>query len=312
MIRDLRRADAPRLFDLMEKEFPEESALLGNRPEGFEEVVRRVFRWDSRLILGFLRLLGRPIYRLLVVEADGQLVATTLLTFPPVSAYVSNVVVDPAHRRRGYAKQMLERAREIAKRSGRKYVALDVLDNNVNARTLYESIGYRPLRAKSFYVLEDTTPLQSYRIGVPEIRAFRREDAAALAALSRRLTPPAVEAVLPTGNRAFVSSGITNRILASQEAAWVIDRGRGPEAHIAATVSAATTAAHVTAPVLSDSLDAALGAALVRKAAAWCAVHEAPRILSLVAEHNTGGRAALESVGFRHALSSRTLYRPVD
>ncbi|MGA8603526.1 MAG: GNAT family N-acetyltransferase [Thermoplasmata archaeon] len=312
MIRDVRRADAPRLFELMERNFPEESALLGNRPEGFEEVVRRVFRWDRRLILGLLRLLGRPIFRFLVVEVDGQLVATTLLTFPRVSAYVSNVVVDPAHRRRGYAKSLLEEARQAAKRAGRQYLALDVLDTNTGARALYESIGYRALRAKSHMVLDPTGPLGPSRRANPAIRPFRRTDARALAALVREQTPEAVEAVLPTGESAFATSGFTNRILASEEAAWVIDRGAGAEGHVAATVSAATTAAHMTAPVLSSSLDVALGETLVRTATAWCAARQAPRILSLVAEHNMGGRTALEAVGFRHALSTHTLYRPVD
>jgi len=312
MIRDIRRADTPRLISLMEREFPEESALLGNRPEGFEEVARRVFRWDRRLILGLLRVLCRPIFRFLVVEVDGQLVATTLLTFPRVSAYVSNVVVDPAHRRRGYAKRLLEEARQSAKRAGRQFVALDVLDTNTAARTLYESIGYRALRAKSHMVLDPAGPLATSRVANPAIRPFRRTDPRALAALARRQTPEAVESVLPTGEGAFASSGFMNRILASEEAAWVIDRGAGPEGHVAATVSAATTAAHMTAPVLAESLDVALGEALVRTAAAWCAARQAPRILSLIAEHNTGGRAALEAVGFRHALSSHTLYRPVD
>ncbi len=173
-------------------------------------------------------------------------------------------------------------------------------------------MGYRPLRAKSHMVLDPTGPLATSRVANPAIRPFRRTDARALAALVRHQSPAAVEAVLPTGERAFASSGFTNRILASEEAAWVIDRGAGPEGHVASTVSAATTAAHMTAPVLSESLDVALGEALVRTAAAWCAVRQAPRILSLVADQNTGGRAALEAVGFRHALSTHTLFRPVD
>jgi ribosomal protein S18 acetylase RimI-like enzyme len=312
MIRDVRRSDTPRLFDLMEREFPEESRLLGNRPEGFEQVVRRVFRWDSRLVLGLMRAVGRPVFRFLVVEEDGHLIGTTLVTFPRISAYVSNVVVDPAFRRRGYAKQMLEEARATARRTHRQYLALEVLDSNTGARALYESIGYRPLRAMHFFVLDATAPLAADPGANPAIRSFRRPDARALAELARRQTPPAVESVLPTSERAFVGSGLTNRILLSEEASWVVDRGRGPEGHIAATVSAATEAAHVTAPVLSETVDPALGRALVQKAGAWCAVRRAPRILCQVAEHNQMGRAALEAVGFRNAFSSQTLYRTVD
>lgn len=312
MLRDLRRGDGPQFFDLMERGFPEESALLGNRPEEFEKVFRRVFRWDSRLILGFMQLIGRPIVRALVVEADGGVVATTLVTFPPVSAYVSNVVVHPAHRRRGYAKQMLEEARRTAKRAGRKYLALDVLETNTGARTLYASLGYRPLRSRSHLVRESTGRSDTAPSANPAVRAFRRSDVPALVDLLRRQTPPAVEEVLPTDAGRFVGSGFVTRFLASQDAAWVIDRGRGAEAHVAANVSATTEAAHLTAPTLSESVDAALADALVTTATAWCAARKAPRILSMVAADNPRGRAALEAAGFRNALALWTLYRPVD
>ena len=312
MIRDIQRADAPLLFDLMQKEFPEESALLGNRPEGFERVVRRVFRWDTRLILGLLRLLGRPIFRMLAVEADGKLVGSTLVTFPRVSAWVSNVVVAPAYRRRGYARRMVEEARGTARRVGRQYVALDVLDSNTPARTLYESMGYRRLQAKGHFLLEPATAAGTAASGNPAIRPFRRPDARPLASIVGRQTPSGVKAVIPTGEAAFVASRLATRMLDSEGMAWVIDRGNGAEGYVAATVSKVASAAHVTAPVLSESLDPALGASLTRTACAWSATRGAPRILCLVSEHNTWGRAALESVGFRLAFSSQTLYRSVN
>jgi len=149
MLRDLRRADGRQFFALMEAGFPEESAVLGNRPEEFERVFQRVFRWDARLLLAFLTWLGRPIVRALVVESDGRVVATTLVTFPRGAAYVSNVVVDAAYRRRGLARRMLEEAYRSAQRARRKYIVLDVLDSNEGARALYDSLGYRPLRQRS-------------------------------------------------------------------------------------------------------------------------------------------------------------------
>ncbi|HEY1198344.1 MAG TPA: GNAT family N-acetyltransferase [Thermoplasmata archaeon] len=312
MIRDVRRADTPSLFELMTREFPEESALLGNRPEGFQKIIRRVFRWDTRLLVGLLRLFGRPVFRFLVVETDGRPVASMLISFPRVSAYVSTVVVDPAYRRRGYARQMCEEARRTAKRAGRKYVVLDVLETNTGARTLYESIGYRPLRARAQFVRESTAQFGTEPPVNPAIRPFRRRDAAALAEILRRQTPPAILEVTPIGADSFVSSGYTNRLLASQEAAWVIDRGRGPEGHVAATVSETFEAGHMSAPVLAESVDAELAGALVRTAGAWCAARKVPRVLSMVADDNVRGRAALEAGGFRHAFAFWTLYRPVD
>jgi ribosomal protein S18 acetylase RimI-like enzyme len=312
MIRDVRRADTPQLFALIDQQFPEESALLGKRPEEFEKVVRRVFRWDTRLLVGLLRLFGRPIFRFLIVEAEDRPVGMTLVTFPRGSAYVSSVVVDPAHRRRGYAKGMLEEARRTAKRARRRYVVLDVLETNTGARTLYESVGYRPLRARTQFVCESTAQFGTRPPVNPSVRPLRGGDASALTEILRRQTPPTVEEVLPTYAGMFLSSRLTNRILGSQEAGWVVDRGRGPEAHVAASVSTATEAAYLTAPLLGESVDAELAGALLKTAGAWCAARQAPRMLSMVADDNVRGRAALEAGGFRHAFALWSLYRTVD
>ncbi len=313
MIRDLRRSDAPRLIELLEQNFPEESALVGNRPEAFEEVARRVFRWDTRLVLGFLRLTGRPIFRYLVVEEAGTVVATTLVTFPARAAYVSNVIVDPAHRRRGYAKRMLERARDLGRRARRGYLALDVLDSNTPARTLYESLGFRPLRASSDLMREGLAEFTTARPPAGSgIRPFVRSDAPAIVAIARRQAPVEVERVLPIGRSAFLGSALASRMLATEDAAWVVDRGAGAEGYIAGNVSHTTLAGHLSAPVLSERLDPAFGMNLTRTALGWCASHEVPRVLCRVAEYNTWGRAPLDALGFRLARSGRTLYRSID
>jgi len=312
MIRELRRSDGPRFIELMNQNFPEENALLGNRPQEFEKVIERAFRWDTRFLLGLLRLLGRPIVRVLVIEGDGHPVATTMLTFPAVASYVSNVVVDPAYRRRGYAKAMLEEARRNARRNHRRYVVLDVLETNSGARALYDSVGYRPLRARTQMVREAAAspgPSASSNAG---IRPFRKTDADALAEVARRENPPKVEEVLPTGRSAFLGFRLANRIIASEERAWVVDRGRGPEGHVAATVSQVFEAAHLTAPVIAPSVEPELADALVGQAVGWLAEHRAPRMLSMVADDNVRGRSALERAGFRHAFALWTLYRPVD
>ncbi len=312
MIRDVRRSDSPNLFALIDQQFPEESALLGKRPDEFEKIVRRVFRWDTRLVVGLARLFGRPIFRFLIVEADGRPVGMTLVTFPRGSVYVSSVVVDPAHRRRGYAKGMLDEARRTGKRVGRRYVALDVLEANTPARTLYESVGYRTLRARGQFVHGSPAELGAGPSASPAVRPFRRGDASALVELLRRQTPPPVEEVLPTHAGMFLSSRFVNRVLGSQEASWVVDRGHGPEAHVAASVSTATEAAYLTAPLLGESVDAELAGSLLRTAGAWCAARKAPRVLSMVADDNVRGRAALEAAGFQRAFALWTLYRAVD
>ena len=134
MIRDLRKSDASRVLELLKAGFPEEERLSGTTPEGFHRIVRRVFRWDVRIALRVLSWSGRPVFRFLVVEEDGRVVATTLLSFPERAGYVSTVTVDSAYRRRGFARGLIERAAEIARAAGRKFLVLDVLDQNVPAR----------------------------------------------------------------------------------------------------------------------------------------------------------------------------------
>ena len=312
MLRDLRRADGPAFFDVMERGFPEESVLLGNRPEEFQRIFERVFRWDTRVLLGLLRMVGRPVVRALVVEVEGHLVATTLVTFPSGCAYVSNVVVDAAHRRKGYARLLLEEARRSARRARRPYLALDVLEKNTAARALYESLGYRFLKAR-YDLLNDT--LASFAGGapaVPGIRPFLRSDVPALVALARRQTSPEVEKVLPTRKDRFLEAGVVTRMLGSEATAWVVDRGHGPEAHVSASVSRASEAAYLGAPTLAETVDPSLAEALVRTATAWCVRRGAPRVLTMVGEDNPRGRAALEATGFHDARALWTLYRPVD
>lgn len=308
MIRDVRRSDGPALYKFLSEYFPEENAILGFRPEGFYKVVSRVFRWDFRLILGLMALFGRRVFRFLVVEEDGKVVGTTLVTLPPRSGYVSSVAVDPAYRRRGFAKAMLEEARQTSDRARRKYIVLDVLEKNAPARALYEQIGYRALRENRFMV----HPGGGASVAPPPgLRAFEKKDATALVALARRSSSPEVEEVLPVTEAHFRSGGTIDRALASQSAAWVIDQGRGPEAYIAAQVSPATNAGSVSAPVIGEAVTPEVGAALVTTAVAWCRARNVERSVAQIALVNARGRAALQAAGFQDALSVWTLFRTV-
>lgn len=309
-IRDLRAADAPRLLELLQTQFPEEEAVLGTRPEGFARVVQRVFRWDARLLLRLLRLLGHPVFRFYVAEEDGAVAATTLLTFAKETGYLSMVVVDPAYRHRGFARELLETARRATAARGKPYVALDVLASNEPARRLYESLGYRPLRSATYYVHDRPTDFSRDARSVRGLRAFRKEDAGPLAEVARQEKPPEVEAVLPTTSREILGSAWAGRLLELAQAAWVIDEGAGPIAWVSASVPLATEAGHVAAPILGPSVAPETARALVETAGAWCAGHQVPRLMVLVPSENRRGCAAVEAAGFRDVFPLWTLYRP--
>ncbi|MGI0070548.1 MAG: GNAT family N-acetyltransferase [Thermoplasmata archaeon] len=312
MIRELRKTDAPRVLEFLTTQFPEEEAILGTRPEGFAKVVHRLFRWDTQLALGIARLFHRPIFRFFVVEENGRLVATTLLSFPERTGYVSMVVVDPAYRRRGHARALLERARTATAAAGRRYIALDVLAENTPARALYEQVGYRPLRDSSYLVRVPGTVVGDAGAGSTAVRPFRGPDARAVVEIAARSTPPEVGSVLPLRERALRGSGFVNGILGSEAGAWVVDRGTGPEAYLGAVATDATDAGHLTDPIVGEGVDAADSGALVRTAVAWLSARGGQRVVVQVPSTNVRGRAALLGEGFHDALALWTLYRPVD
>jgi ribosomal protein S18 acetylase RimI-like enzyme len=310
MIRDLRRTDGPEVYRLMKGNFPEEEALLGTDPEGFMRVLRRVYRWDTQFLIALASLFGHPVYRFLVVEEDGHIVATTLLSFPERSGYVSTVSVDTAYRRRGYARALLERAREASAKAQKRYIALDVLSHNTPARTLYEQIGYRPLREVSMMSRE---PAALPTSGAPSsaVRPFRKRDARALVEVARRSTPSEVDEVLPMRESYLNPSGFIARALESESAAWVVDRGSGAEAYLAATRSPMGSAGHLSAPIVDAAADPAAVAELMGTALGWSLTSGPRRLVAQVPLANERGHAALLAGGFRDALSLWTLYRPV-
>ncbi len=69
--------------------------------------------------------------------------------FPPKRAYLSNLAVDPAHRREGAAQQLLLTCESIALGWGFHSVYLHVMADNVAAQALYARVGYRQLEVSN-------------------------------------------------------------------------------------------------------------------------------------------------------------------
>jgi ribosomal protein S18 acetylase RimI-like enzyme len=309
-IRELRASDAPRIWEFLKQYFPEEEALMGSRPEGFRRLIHRIFRWDSRFLLGILRVFGRPVFNFYVVEEDSKIVASTLLSYPGPTGYISMVSVDATYRRRGFAQALLEHARETARKRGKSFVALDVLAHNAPAIALYERLGYQRLRGSAFFLREpDGAPTGPADPLPATIRRFESRDVEPLLRIVRERNPPDVERVLPTGRAEILGSRIVERAMEAKIASWVIDRGHGAEGWTSATVSPLTDAANVSAPIVGPSVEPELGVQLVRTATNWCLAQRPSRILSSVTQENQRGRAALEGGGFHEALAAFTLYR---
>ncbi len=307
-LRPFRRSDAPRFFELLTTQFPEEEAILGMRPEGFEAVIRRLYRPDTRLVLGLLRAFHRSPFHLYVIEDDGAIVGSTLLSFAARAGFVSTVMVAPEYRRRGYARRLIEAAREETARRRRPYVVLQVLAENAPARSLYASAGYAELDRRQF-VVHDAPATLAAGGGAPGIRRFEKGDAPALATIADQGHPSLVRDVLPVGPRELLGGRIADRLFRSETAAWVVDRGRGPEAHVAATSTPTTEAAHLSTPIIAETVEPELAQQLLRVAGAWLSTRRPTRLVTSVPVNELRARAALEGTGFHDAIAEYTLYR---
>jgi GNAT superfamily N-acetyltransferase len=89
------------------------------------------------------------VYRAWVVEAAGEIVAgggITILPWPPGPrymgnrlAFVYNVYTEPAHRRRGLARRLMETIHAWCREAGIASVALNA---SQEGRPLYDALGY--------------------------------------------------------------------------------------------------------------------------------------------------------------------------
>lgn len=105
-----------------------------NRLDGLFGGVQQGFVWieDGRLV-GNVSVMPIPYAR--AAEPDRA-----------QGAIIANVVVHPAHRRRGLARSLLNAALDLMKQQGRRFAILQVDADNDGARRLYEQLGFRELR----------------------------------------------------------------------------------------------------------------------------------------------------------------------
>jgi ribosomal protein S18 acetylase RimI-like enzyme len=61
---------------------------------------------------------------------------------PSEYAFVSDLVVEEAHRRRGLGRELLSAAEKYARARGARRIRLDVMARNSDARGFYQSMGY--------------------------------------------------------------------------------------------------------------------------------------------------------------------------
>jgi ribosomal-protein-alanine N-acetyltransferase len=86
-------------------------------------------------------------------------------------AHVVNLATHPDHRRRGFAKGLLEHLIESVSEDGIRYVILEVRRSNRGAIELYQRAGFEMVGARPLYYTDDEDAL----VMILQIRSNRPE-----------------------------------------------------------------------------------------------------------------------------------------
>lgn len=90
-----------------------------------------------------LKVLEGPARGIVLYDADGKAVATSLMAVADGIVITGNVVTDPTERRKGYGAAMMRTGLAWARSAGATVAALNVAADNAVGQALYRSLGYR-------------------------------------------------------------------------------------------------------------------------------------------------------------------------
>jgi len=151
-VRELKRRDIEPLLKLFQDSFPRELEVVGFEPG----TVRKQLKLYGILKL-IQRLTRRPFALFYVGELEGELVAALSLNRKKRAWYIGTVMVAPRCRRRGYGRAMLKHALEVIRAHGGRRAILHVLEDNLPAKRLYESLGFEYFEREVHLVREPPT-----------------------------------------------------------------------------------------------------------------------------------------------------------
>jgi predicted GNAT family acetyltransferase len=248
-----------------------------------------------------MRLLRTPIFDFWVVEEDGGIVATTLLAYGSASGIISTVAVRPRYRRRGFARALLAQAHAATRHAGRRYAVLEVLTDNLEARTLYRGLGYTPIGAGALLLRPGAPAPRDPVLPPTGLRPFRRRDVRPLLATYRAVQSAGEQARLPAGAGLFSVPPLVARLVDADTEAWVLDHRTGPTAFLRATSGGPGRPGHLSQPILAPTVSAEEAEAFVAHGVRWLDDRGADRIVLHLPSDRPGARTALERNGFTEA-----------
>lgn len=110
------------------------------------------FPWSHRFFLQELRV---PCARSLLAVVGGKGVGYIVYWALPGEVDIHNLAVDPAHRRKGIGRALLQKVIEEARGNGSTRVTLEVRKSNEAAQRLYHSLGFVARGIRRGYYSDD-------------------------------------------------------------------------------------------------------------------------------------------------------------
>lgn len=92
----------------------------------------------------------------LVYEEAGAVLGYCVLRTLADEGEIQRIAVNPAFRRQGIARKLMESMAAVARMKGAREVALEVRESNESARKLYESYGFRQEAVRRGYYRNPT------------------------------------------------------------------------------------------------------------------------------------------------------------
>lgn len=104
--------------------------------------------WNERMIRSSFETGG--FYAIGVIK-DGKPVAAVTYFIAADTADIEHVVVEPSHRRKGYAKALMAECKRRLKDASVTRIFLEVRENNAPARALYAACGFSVIGVRKKY-----------------------------------------------------------------------------------------------------------------------------------------------------------------
>lgn len=215
------RRDMGAIADLIQDAFGQEMDPVGSR------LVRDMRAFSRAGTLGWLfgkLFLPQAAYPMgFVWEEEGQVVGNaSLLRIAgfPQRWVMANIAVDPAYRRKGIGRALVQASLELAWKRKAREVLLQVLSSNQVAQVLYASLGFKPLSTRTTWSRSRSQGIpNAIDTGASRLRAEGEwEDQLAL---SERFHPEGLVWPYPLAPSLFHVSGLSRFYLQESSQHWV-------------------------------------------------------------------------------------------